>query len=102
MCTGDHRSGEEGHLISEASGQRMPPEETEPWAGEGLARERHRSGTVRYTGWLEHGCRRGAISGEEAGERGGDISSKAVFSVVNWKEMGSISRLCVCLRTLRT
>lgn len=34
MCTGDHRSGEEGHLIAEASDQRMPSEEE---TGKGLA-----------------------------------------------------------------
>ena len=39
VCTWGHRSGEEGHLIVEASNQNMPPEETEPQAGKGLAIE---------------------------------------------------------------
>lgn len=39
MCTGSCRSGEEGHLSPEARDQGLPPEETEPQTGKGLATE---------------------------------------------------------------
>lgn len=39
MCTGDHRSGEEGNLSMEASDQRIFPKETEPQAEKELATE---------------------------------------------------------------
>lgn len=63
-------NGEEGHLSPEARDQGMPPVETEPQAGEGLATENIAIQGTQVCGVARARVSRRSYGGEESGEIG--------------------------------